>query len=1082
MRFKRILAGLLSVMMLSSAMVMTAQAVTNNDQSTGAYTNRYDNYATYNGSDLGANYSANSTTFKVWAPTASKVQVKLYNTGSDSEAGAGVISTTDMTKDNSTGVWSITIDGDLHKVYYTYLVTVNGNTEETQDVYSVATGVNGERSMVVDLDQTDPEGWVEGQHVLFDNPTDSVVWEVQIRDFSIDDSSGVSDANQGKYLAFTESGTKLNGTDDIATCVDYLVEQGVNAVHLNPAYDFGSVDETKLDTPQYNWGYDPINYNVPEGSFSSDPYNGEVRIEEFKAMVQALHDRGISVIMDVVYNHTYSTDSSFQNTVPNYYYRMDGSTFLNGSGCGNVMATDKTMYRNYVIDSVEYWANEYNIDGFRFDLMGCMDITTMNEIRDALDEIDSRILVYGEPWMADWGGGNGISDSEACIMANASKVDDRISMFSDKIRNALKGGTNDASKGYINGLTTVTYDVIAGMMGGASTTFGAWSQSPSQTITYNSAHDNLTLWDKIVMANGGRDYDTTNASYIDQNKLSAAIVLTSQGMPFYLAGEEFARTKYGDHNSYMSPDSINKMDWTRVETYNELVQYYKGLMEIRANYSPMRDGGMTSINGSWVETNGSAIGYTLQNKLPNASNEWGTVAVLTNNNSTSKTVTLKSQTTLPSSWVVVANGDSAGLESLGTISGSSITIPPMTAMVLVDASTYDRLVVEETEFKTITVNHIDSATEEILKTTTSKYEVGSTYRTQADTDILFDYNLDRVEGLASGTVTQDATVNYYYTSDGTESYTLTVKYLSQSGLALAEETTQKLKDGSDYSEEHKTITGYELDTTKLPNNTSGSISANTTITYVYKETLTDPLKVHYYNSNNWSTPHMYTYDDSNPTVELLTGEWPGSPMTSEGNNWYTYNELSVAQAKVMFTNGAASSTEQDPGQNQPGYAASGEVWIQNGEIAFNSKVVVSYINTAGEKIADDVIIEGSRVTSKDTYATEGILEEGEPVAILGKATGSWSVNTENVVYIYDAGPVGATYILGDANADEKISLADVLDIQKHIGEISILDGIKLFGADVDGSATVTVVDALNIQKYLGQIPTGFDIGEIKTLF
>lgn len=394
MKVRRLSAILLSVIMAGSAVVSTG-AVTKEDVSSG-YTNQSSSYATYSGRDLGANYSKASTTFKVWAPSASRVTLKMYKTGSDDETGAGVIGTKDMSKDSSTGVWSVTVSGDLNGVYYTYLVTVDGKTNETQDVYSTATGVNGNRSMVVDLDSTDPQGWSEDKHVLYDEQTDANIWEVQIRDFSISDTSGVSDAYQGKFLAFTQGGTKVNGSGDVSTCVDYLVKQGVKYVHLNPVYDYGSVDETKLDKPQYNWGYDPVNYNVPDGSYSTDPYNGEVRIKEFKQMVQALHDRGIGVIMDVVYNHTYSTSSCFEKTVPGYYYRMSGSTFLNGSGCGNVTASDKTMFRKYMIDSVMYWAQEYHIDGFRFDLMGCHDVTTMNQIRSNLDKLDKRILMYGE--------------------------------------------------------------------------------------------------------------------------------------------------------------------------------------------------------------------------------------------------------------------------------------------------------------------------------------------------------------------------------------------------------------------------------------------------------------------------------------------------------------------------------------------------------------------------------------------------------------------------------------------------------------------------------------------------------------
>ena len=1088
MKVRKLLAVLLCALMMASAIAVPAQAAVTGDEATGAYSNSADTYNTYAGTDLGATYSKDSTTFKVWAPSASNVQVKRYKTGSDDEAGAGVIETRDMTKNDSNGTWSVTIDGDLNGTYYTYLVTVNGSTKETQDVYSVATGVNGNRSMVIDLDSTDPEGWENDEHMLVANQNDAVIWEVQVRDFSISDTSGVSDAHKGKYLAFTEGGTKLNGTDDISTCVDYLVKQGVNYVHLNPVYDFGSVDETSLSRPQYNWGYDPVNYNVPEGSYSTDPYDGAVRIKEFKQMVQALHDRGIGVIMDVVYNHTYSTDSAFEKTVPGYYYRMQGSSFLNASGCGNVTASDKTMFRKYMIDSVKYWVEEYHIDGFRFDLMGCHDITTMNQIRAELDAIDRRILMYGEPWMADWGS-NGISSSQACIMDNASRVSERIAMFNDKIRNALKGGTDDASQGYIQGSTTVTNDIKAGMMGGSSTTWGKWARQPSQCITYNSAHDNLTLWDKILKSNGSTDYDGTNATFLAQNKLSAAIVLTSQGIPFYLAGEEFARTKYGEHNSYNSPDNINQLDWSRVETYSNLVDYYKGLMQIRANYSPFRDPTSASGATTYFVENGSVIAYTIQNKTANAANEWGTMAVLTNNTASARSITLQGQAALPSSWVVLANGQSAGVTSLGTVSGSTVSVPARSAMILVDAASYNSVQVPEETYRTITTNHIDSETGEVLKTTTSLYKDGTTYRTQPDSDILFDYNLVRTEGTTTGTVSQDVTVSYYYQKSNVESYTLTVQYVDQQGQALMPEKTTRVKDGQAYEEPHETISGYELDTDQLPGKTFGYITGDTTITYTYKASDYDNLKVHYYNGNGWATPYMYAYDDSSSLV-LLTGDWPGTRMTADaamGANWYTYPEIDVAQAKVMFTNGAASGTEQEPGANMPGYEASGEVWIQDGVTSFNSKVVVSYVDGDGNKLAQDQVLTGEKVTTSDTYTTQGLAGYENPV-IMGNAQGAWAVGTKNVVYVYDDAvppvtiptnpPTGERYMLGDVTFDDEIKIEDVLAMQRSIAMMTSLTQLQITAGDVDRNGKIEIADVLEVQKYIAKMPTQYDIGKV----
>jgi type I pullulanase len=681
---------------------------------TSAYTNSSSSYKTYSGTDLGANYTASATTFKVWAPSATKVQVKLYKTGSDEESGAGVIGTYDMTNDASTGVWSVVQSGDLNGVYYTYLVTVNGKTNETRDVYATAGGVNSKRSMVVDLDSTDPDGWSSDGHVLFDEQTDATVWEMSVRDFSLNSSSGVDSSIRGTYLGAAQRGTTLNGEGTVKTGIDYLVENNINCVQIMPMFDFGSVDETKGGQ---NWGYDPMNYNVPEGSFSTNPYDGAVRIKELKTMIKALHDAGISVIMDVVYNHTYNTDdSAFENTVPGYYYRMNGTKFLDGSGCGNVTASDKTMFRKYMVDSLKYWANEYHIDGFRFDLMGCHDITTMNTIRSELDTIDKRIITYGEPWMADWSGGNGIANSSAAIKDNASSLNARVGCFDDTSRSALKGDVNDSSKGFIQGSTSNDYGVKAGCMANIGTMWGNTYKAPSQVVHYLSCHDNLTLWDKILKSNSSTDYNGTNATYLAENKLAAAFTFTSQGIAFTQAGEEFARSKNGDHNSYNAGDETNKLDWNRVTKYSNLVSYYKGLRQIRQVYSPFSDGSTTSTAASYfVDTTAGVVAYTMQNKTANASKEWGMTAVILNSTSSTQSVTLKASTTLPSSWATIVNGTSAGLKNLGTVTGSTISVPARSAMVLVDKASFDSANITEPSNTTVTVP--------VTTTTPSSYTV-----------------------------------------------------------------------------------------------------------------------------------------------------------------------------------------------------------------------------------------------------------------------------------------------------------------------------------------------------------------------
>ena len=648
------------------------------------YSNKNEAYITYPGNDLGYTYTPESTTFKVWAPSAEQVLLKLYTTGSFYEEGAQVIGIKQMLYDATTGVWSATIDGDLHKTYYTYVIKTEKGTHETQDVYSKAVGVNSARSEIVDLASTDPEGWENDRHVLLDKPNDAIVWEVHVRDFSSSDTSGISREHRGKFLAFTEKDTVIPFTC-FPTCVNYLKQLGVTHVQLNPVFDFGSVDE--ITGVEYNWGYDPVNYNVPEGSYSTDPYHGEVRIREFKEMVKALHEEGIGIIMDVVYNHVYSTkDSPFEKTVPGYYFRMQDGKFLNSSGCGNVTATDKVMFRKFMIDSLRYWTEEYHIDGFRFDLMACHDIETMNEIRAELDKIDKRIILYGEPWTAN-DGENGISGEDCCNKANAKKLSSRIGMFNDDMRHGIKGGSDDDSKGFIQGSTHSAYNVIAGMMGASSVTFGNWANEPSQCVTYASAHDNLTLWDKILKSNWCSDFDTTDALYIRQNELSAVLVLMSLGISFFLAGEEFARTKQGDHNSYKSPDSINSINWTRAVRYKKLVDYYKGLIRIRKAFSPLRDSTTKAVNDGYIVYNGQSISLTLRNT---AEGEWKMLSVIINNSDNPCQPQIKSQYELPESWVILADKDEAGTEAIGTFS-PDMQVSPRSALVIVDKESYDKL-------------------------------------------------------------------------------------------------------------------------------------------------------------------------------------------------------------------------------------------------------------------------------------------------------------------------------------------------------------------------------------------------------
>ena len=629
----------------------------------------------YNEEDLGAVWSPDHTTWKVWAPTAKRVQLRLYRTGSDDEVGAGIIGTFSMQKDENSGIWTLTLDGDHKNQYYTYLVTNRGVTRETRDIYARAAGVNGRRSMVVDLKATDPEGWSEDNHVLLEKSTDAVIWEVHVRDFSISTTSGVSDEHRGKYLGFTEEGTTLYGRPgEVSTCLEYLKEMGVNTVHLLPVYDFGSVDETNPDDPtNRNWGYDPVNFNVPEGSYSTDPYNGDVRIREFKQMVQSLHNAGISVVMDVVYNHTYDLNdyrsgrvlinNAFNDTVPGYYFRMeDATTWYNGSGCGNVTASDKLMFRKYMVESVLYWATEYHIDGFRFDLMGCHDVDTMNLIRAELDKLyggeGKKILMYGEPWN---GGNAGIANG--CNQNNAQtyQLSPRVGMFCDWMRDAIKGNPDGSDKGWIQGDSTCTKAVF----GGLSANDGRFT-ARSQTVTYADAHDNLILWDKILRSNGSddwTDYSSEQAQkYLKQLNLAKTIVLMSQGMAFNVAGTEFARSKLGDQNSYQSEDSVNAIDWSVRKTNAEYADYYRGLISIRKAFSPITD---PVIEYQKIPLQGNSDSC-IAIQIPNTTEgEWTSLILILNNSAESASVTLPS-----GGWSVLANGAQAGTESLAAANGS----------------------------------------------------------------------------------------------------------------------------------------------------------------------------------------------------------------------------------------------------------------------------------------------------------------------------------------------------------------------------------------------------------------------------
>ena len=599
---------------------------------------------------LGPDYAPGGTCLRLWAPTAAAVTVTLYHKGD----GGAVLGTEPLVR-GAHGVWSIWLPGEQHGRYYTFAVTVNGITRETGDPYARAAGVNGVRSMIVDLARTAPSGWERDVRPAIP-PAQRAVWEVSVRDFSQDAASGVRPAWRGKYMAFTQQGTTLHGDGIHPTCLNYLKRLGVKYVQLMPIFDFGSVDEAKPLLRQYNWGYDPTNFNVPEGSYSTDPTRGEVRIRECREMIAALHAAGIGVVMDVVYNHTYRTENPLNNTVPYYFFRQnaDGS-FSNGSGCGNEFASERPMARRYLIDSILYWAKEYHIDGFRFDLMGLYDAESINAVRAALDSLPGGrdILLYGEPWQ---GGASQLHRYEA-NKANLAMLNERVGIFCDDTRDAIKGGCFDAREpGYVEGKPGSFWDIGAAV--------AAWCRSdrlpphaPSQIVSYVSAHDNFTLWDKLLCVRYEKpEFTARDTVALAQNRLAAGIYLTSFGLPFMQAGEEFARTKKGVGNSYRSSPALNRLDWNRAEQYHALVDYYRGLLALRAAFPRL---GSTDRHApealQFFALEQPLVGWTLPAVWGDGA-AWSALCVFYNPTDTTCTVALPA-----GQWKLLSDGTSSSL-------------------------------------------------------------------------------------------------------------------------------------------------------------------------------------------------------------------------------------------------------------------------------------------------------------------------------------------------------------------------------------------------------------------------------------
>ncbi len=1108
MKFRRLVSLVLTVLMIAgiSTIALNVNAAETDIAVSGAKLGNYYNVdyleaeaqaylktqADKTKTDLGANYTPSKTTWRVWSPTASKVQLKLYATGSDMEPGAKTIGKYDMTFDKATGVWSYAISGDQKNVYYTYIITTSAGTRETYDIYAKAAGVNGDRSMVVDLDATDPDGWDKDEHVFLDQQTDAVVWEVHVADLTSSDTSGVDKNYQGKFLGFIDGGLTINGKDGAKRVgIDYLVEQGINAVHIQCPFDFASGDETNPES--YNWGYDPKNYNLPEGLYATNPYDGNVRIKEFKQLIQALHDRGITVIMGVVYNHTYVTEqSAFTYTVPGYYYRMSSATFyINGTGCGNTLATDKAMFNSYMMNSLRYWVEEYHIDGFRFDLSAAHDYITMNEIRAMFngmyDGEGKKIIMYGEPWSV---GDCGLAGGNAMETTNFAKLSSNVAGFNSYTRQSMHGSEKGTTKGWFTGATANAY--VTGVKRAALGKFqeDRYTKYPNQSVNYVDCHDGMTWWDNLLNTQKVKDYNTTDAKYRSQLRTTFTYLFTTQGIPFTLAGTEFARTKNGNGNSY-NAGKTNAFDWTRIETYATEVAYAKGMRQIRGAFSPFRNS-ETYNNLTWLTTSNekSILAYSLNNTK---AGEWSKVIVAANNGAAG-TVTLPSGT-----WTIVANGEKAGLTSLGTATGT-YNIGANSSAVLVQGST----TATAPEFETITVNHY--AGDKLIKTSEVLYEVGSTWRATPDAYTLFDHNITKIEKTTGtqdencvyGTVEkgQNVVVSYYYEQFSTSGY-LTIKYLDESDAPIVADVNYRMLDGTDFEVPFENKAGFELVSSKYPSNYKGTFDAENpeTITFYYKALTSDSITVYYYNTLGAGAPQIYAYTEAE---EKPLGDWDGGPKMKqvtdvselpEGEtvgNWYkftidsTTNQLDYfpASCKVMFHIGS----KQEPLNGEAGYDAAGTIYVKNKIVTFDAKVITSHINAeTGEKLAEDVVSNYSRVTSNDIYVTSAKTGLGKVIAP-SNASGNLVAGSTCVVYMYteDDGPtppVGEGVLLGDADLDQKITIKDATVVQKSAANLITLEGDAKLAADADKSEKINVKDATVIQKYVAGLAVDTPVGE-----
>ncbi|WP_185897304.1 type I pullulanase [Paenibacillus zeisoli] len=671
----------------------------------------------YEGRDLGVTYTSYESEFKLWAPTAAKVSLLLYDD-------AGIYNTDGIVPDHndmrstvlmrrsSCGVWSALVRGNLAGQCYMYKVDfADGSSHTAVDPYAKAVTANGQRSVVIDLAASNPAGWLPGEKSLMMQPTDAVIYELHVRDFSVDDHAGLE--NKGKFKAFTELGATTS--DGLMSGIEHLKELGITHVQLLPCSDYATVNELSDEAgngmnPEYNWGYDPQNYNVPEGSYSSNPCDPVSRIREFKELVQALHDQGMRVVLDVVYNHTFSTDDGpFDKIVPGYYYRtVDTGRYTNATGVGNELASERPMVRKYILDSVRYWAEEFQVDGFRLDLMGLIDIDTMAEVTRMLHEINPGILIYGEPWDM---GGTTLPHEKKTL--KGSQRHRGFGVFNDNFRIAIKGDSDGGHRGFATGEPGTEGDIAAGVKGSIDT----FTHSPAESINYVTAHDNYILWDKVIAARGllhemgmlemrdgtlrsggsieeavnqaepykgvGEGADVLHDESVRRTLLANAIVLTSQGIPMIHAGDEMLRTKFGDHNSYKSPDVINRIRWRNKHRFRYVFDYYKGLIRLRQDHPAFRLSTREAVNEHLqiLRAEGNVVSFQIDNHA--CKDAWNCIVVIYNANSEACEVSLPPNN---GQWRVVVNDTAAGTAVLEVVDGREgrVRVPGISVMVMYD--------------------------------------------------------------------------------------------------------------------------------------------------------------------------------------------------------------------------------------------------------------------------------------------------------------------------------------------------------------------------------------------------------------